>query len=100
MTNPRQDALAALAAEHALWLAAQRLAGAARRAGQVACQESLADATHRCPQCGYGFSPDPSDFYDVGGVVSRVYGDTMPDKAVDCPACHRRVWADDLEELT
>lgn len=56
-------------------------------------------ATVRCPKCGHGFEPAPSDFYEVGPLPRRQDGDGPRDKMINCPGCSRQIHESDLEEL-
>lgn len=100
MTKHERIALKAEEAASTARLIAMGLDRVAAQAGHRACQESLEDSegTCRCPRCEHRFTPDPTDFYEVGPLSRRSQGDGPRDRCIDCPGCGRKLGEFDLED--
>ena len=58
-------------------------------------------ATHRCPRCGYRWSPTlPDDYYESWpGDWEQGRRMSPPERSIDCPARGCQISEFDLEEL-
>ncbi len=71
----------------------------AHEAGEAACAASTADVTLRCLKCGYRWSPDSGDWYEVGPLSFRSRGDGPRDQAIECPTCGRQLSESEVEDI-